>query len=493
MEKSKLLARLRLLSKDEMNDFVLFAESPYFNNNAALTRLLKYLQKYHPELKSLGLSKPLVYKKIFPKKDIFKERRITDLMSHLFKLSEDFFAFEQFKNSPISRARHELLAYRDNHMDKDFQKAASKIEKILSKQIKDENYYLELYLLNKEVFQNPATERVKQAFEKLKISLFNLDVFFIFEKINLAATFENRKKVYNEKYVVKFLKELKEEAHQLSKTHKELAFAEKMLNVIETEEISLTKSLSKDFEIIQPKLNYKTSQIYLFTLLNILSRKFRKGNDEAIPLIFTLYKFGESKGILLQNGKISLPTFNNVCQAAIKQNEKEWQQMFFDKYQNSIYPPESRNDAINLVQASVLFEELMTNPTTEKYKEAIIHISRLNFQNKAYTYKVKSQLLRIYFLDFIKTKDFAELEFLSHFCHAFETQLNRDTTWNTEKTRVFLKIVSVIKRLAKYIYDNSEEKIKALIKELQSSPHFLSRDWIIKIATESLPFTTASF
>lgn len=493
MEKSKLLSRLRLFSKETMADFILFAESPYFNSNAALTRLLKYLQKYHPEFPRAKVAKPLVYKKIFPKKDIYKEKRLNDLMSIVFKFSEDFFAFEQFKKSPVSRARHELLAYRDNNMDKDFQKTVLKMEKILATQIKDENYYLEQYLLNKEVFQNPATERTNQAFEKLMISLSNLDTFFVFEKINLAATLENRAKVYNEKYTVKFLKELKQEARELSKTHEELAFAGRILKVIETEDISLTKELCNEFEAIQPKLNYKTSQIYLFTLLNILSRKFRTGNNEVTAYIFSLYKLGDNKGILLQNGKISLPTFNNICVAAVKEGEKEWQQMFFDKYKNSIHPPESRDDAINLAKASVLFEELIVSGERHKIKEIIIIIQNLNFQNKAYTYKVKSQLLRLYFINFTTTKTFEELDFLLYFCKAFEIQLNRDTTWASKRKEVFLTMSNYTKRLAKYIYNNDKKKIEALITELQSSSDFFTRSWIMKSAEEAIYSSSASF
>lgn len=442
MLKSKLLLHLRLLSSDEMNDFVLFAASPYFNTNAALVRLLKYLKDYHPELNSPRLSKSLVYKNIFSENYVYKEKRINDLMSNLYRLFQDFMAFNRFKHSPVPRVMQELSAYREHNMDKSFQKAVIKVKKLSETRIKDEVYHLEQYLLHKEIFKNSSTEKIKQALPSLKAFMNHLDNFFIQEKINIGIIVKNREKAFQESHVILLFNEIKKACKSIAITSEVLVFSEKILSVVEKEELILAKSLCDDFKTIQSQLRHETAQMYLFILLNIFSRKFRAGHTDVLPYIFTLYKFAESKGILLREGKISLATFNNVCVIAVKQNEKEWQKMFFNKYSNFIYPIENRDDAVNLARASVLFEELVTDKESHNIKDVITVINELTFKDKNYVYKVKSQLLRLYFLEFTLTKTSEDLEFLLYFCRAFEKQLKHDTTWNTSRVAVFLKIVS---------------------------------------------------
>ena len=392
MENSKIIARLRILSEQEMKDFILFADSPYFNSNAALTRLLKYLQKYHPDLKGTKLTKELVYKKVFPEKAVFKEKRLNDLMSQLFKLSEDFLAFDKFKKSPVSRVRHELLAYRDNKMDKSFQKTAMKAEKILEQERNEEHYYLEQYLLNKEIFHHSGTERHRVNMKSLEEMKKHLDKFLITEKNQLVIITKNREKVLNEKHEILLFDSLQEELKSLVESNDVMHFSTRIAKVIETEEDNLLFELCEKYKIVQPSLSFRASQNYLFTLLNILARKLREGYEKINSLIFSLYAYAFENNLLLQNGRLTETTFINICMIAGKEGKREWQEKFFKEYQNYIFPEQSRNDSVVLARAFIIFESIQNVQDSSKIKEAILLINQLNLKSTPYIYRVKSIL-----------------------------------------------------------------------------------------------------
>lgn len=486
MEKSKLLSRLRFFSKEKMADFVLFADSPYFNSNAALTRLLKYLQKHHPELQGRRLSKPIVYKNIFPGKDTYKEKRLNDLMSNLFKLSEDFFAFEQFKKSPVSRVRHELLAYRDNRMDKSFQKTAIKAEKILEQERNEEHYYLEQYLLNKEIFHHPGTERHRVNMKSLEEMKRYLDNFLIMEKNQLVIITKNREKVLNEKHEISLFDSLQKELRSLIESNDVMHFSTRIARVIETEEDNLLFELCEKYKIVQPSLSFRASQSYLFTLLNILARKLREGYEEINSIIFSLYAYAFENNLLLQNGRLTETTFINICMIAGREKKGEWQEKFFREYQNYIFPEQSRNDSVVLARAFIIFESIQNSQDSSKIKEAILLINQLSLKNTSYVYRVKSILLRLYFLDFNQNKDYEEFEFLSYFCTSFEVQIKRNKMWNKKKAHAFLSLISFTRNLAKYLYEGNVIGIEKLLTNLENHSNFFSKSWLQTKAREAL-------
>lgn len=48
MRKSNLIQLLSKLSKDELDRFGKFAESPYFNSNRKVVEFFSYLRRFHP-------------------------------------------------------------------------------------------------------------------------------------------------------------------------------------------------------------------------------------------------------------------------------------------------------------------------------------------------------------------------------------------------------------------------------------------------------------
>ena len=277
MENSKIIARLRILSEQEMKDFILFADSPYFNSNAALSRLLKYLQKYHPDLKGTKLAKELVYRKVFPEKAVFKEKRLNDLMTQLFKLSEDFFAFDRFKKSPLIRKRHELISYREHNMKNDFDKSTTStgVKKLLEKETQNEYCLVEKYLLEKEIVLFQSAQATKQKERQFEPVLNALDYFYFREKLIFATITKNREKTLTRSYNISLLKEISNITVN-AKSEKDFNhFLVRFIEVQDSEDKVELEKLIAIYKEISSSLSLRYAQMILYIFINIFSRKFR--------------------------------------------------------------------------------------------------------------------------------------------------------------------------------------------------------------------------
>ncbi len=479
MEKSKLTNRLRIFSAQEMKDFILFADSPYFNSNAALTRLLKYLQKYHPDLKSKKLSKELVYKKIFPEKGVFKEKRLNDLMSHLFKLSEDFLAFNRFKKSPVARSKQEFLSYRERGMNKDFSKTAVKLKRAIEAAPANEEYHFELFLLNKELFIEQGEDKV----QSLNAVFHHLDQYFIQEKLLFAAFAKNREKYMKEQYEVNYLDVFTDK--QLITADLAIYFSN-LRQVIATEDIETIKSLIGDFKRHKEKLSQRLSYCLLILILNILMRKLQEDENKVTSVIFNLYKFAVDENFILFNNKINDSTFANICIIAEKMEERVWQKDFILNYQDKVFPIENRQNTISFVRAFILFNQAKDSMSSKKIAEAIIEMNTLSFTDFRYTYTVRIQLIKLHFNDFLLEKNYESFDFLTNFCKNFENQLYRDYKISNPRVTMYLNFSKSVKKLATYIFDKKNEKIIELKEQIMSLDSLFARQWLNKKIGEAI-------
>lgn len=478
MENSKLIKRLRILSEQEMKDFILFADSPYFNSNAALTRLLKYLQKYHPELEGTKLSKALVYKKVFPEKGIFKEKRLNDLMTQLFKLSEDFLAFDRFKKSEVARAKQEFLSYREKGMDKDFSKAAIKLKKAIEAEPENEEYHFELFLLNKELFIEQGEDKVKS----LNAVFHHLDQYFIQEKLLFAAFAKNREKLLREEFNISLLDLITSE--QLEKEGLS-AFFSNLRQVLITENIEEIKCLIDEFKLQIEKLSKRLSYCILILILNILVIKHREIENRVTTIIFDLYKFAVAEKLIPFNNKISESTFINICILAAKMAEKEWLKNFMANCQDKIIPQKNRENTVNIATASVLFEWTRNSRNLKEIAEIVVEMNTLSFTDLRYSHMLKVKLAQLHFGELLIKKDYESFDYLINFCKNFETQLYRDKKTVKLKITAFLNFSKSIKKLAIYIFENNPEKIIELKSKITSDSLF-AKKWLLQKAGEAI-------
>lgn len=215
-------------------------------------------------------------------------------------------------------------------------------------------------------------------------------------------------------------------------------------------------------------------------------RKFQEIEDEATPIIFDLYKFSVAENFLSFNDEIHSNTFYNACIFAGKMNESQWLEDFILNYQDKIYPKKDKENTINIVSASILFERTINSIDLKEIARVIVEMNTLSFTDLHYTYMVKVQLARLHYSEFIIADNYEYFEYLINFCKNFESQLYRDSKTNKSRVTMFLNFSKTVKKLATYKYEERMEKITDLKKEITSSKLLFAKQWLIKKIGEAI-------
>ena len=91
-----LIQLLNTFSKEEMREFGKFVNSPFHNNRSDVILFFDEIKKFHPGFNKSEFSKENIFSLIFPKKK-YQDDVIRRLASNLFKLAEEFCAYNNFR------------------------------------------------------------------------------------------------------------------------------------------------------------------------------------------------------------------------------------------------------------------------------------------------------------------------------------------------------------------------------------------------------------
>ena len=95
MKNSKLIFLLRILQPQEFRKLGKMVKSPFFTQNTHLPALYQYLKQDYPNFDSARLTKPTVFKKIFPGYD-YSDIKIRNLMRDLSRLDRRLLSVKSF-------------------------------------------------------------------------------------------------------------------------------------------------------------------------------------------------------------------------------------------------------------------------------------------------------------------------------------------------------------------------------------------------------------
>jgi len=115
MHQSKLIVLLKSLSKVELNHFIEFTASPFFNKNSKVNQLLQLLVKAYPRFSPEQTDRKKVYQSLFNDKNIH-EQKLRYLSSDLTSLLENFLAYSTFEKDTFSKQHFLLDAYRSRNI-----------------------------------------------------------------------------------------------------------------------------------------------------------------------------------------------------------------------------------------------------------------------------------------------------------------------------------------------------------------------------------------
>jgi len=398
MKDASLIKILSSLSLKEFNKFLLFVQSPYFNKDEYIVRLVKFFKKIHPVYKGEAIERALVFKKIF-KNEPFDYLKLRRLFSASLKLLEQFFLTEFQKENKRTYHIDLMRALNEKDLDKRFLKSELKTKAIVYENtITDKDYYftkysyqftLDEWLVAHDDFSEP---------ELIQGAIDNLDRFYILEKLNQSIAMLNRSAVLqtrtkDQEFTYPLINEIVAYIEKNEALFKDdpaiLIYYKQYISTINEDDEASYFDLCKLAEENIDCFSKHEGRFLYYALLNYAAQKINTGNSSYFKHTFEIQKKMLAQGFLDQNGVLPDLSFRNLVISSLALKEFDWAYDFIENY-HSFLPKNIRSNAYNYNLAYYYCE-------INKYEEAHKLLWNVEYKNLMYNLNAKAMLLRIYY------------------------------------------------------------------------------------------------
>lgn len=343
MFKSAFIETLKTFSREDMKQFGLLIQSPFFNTNQSVVKLFEQIKKLYPEFSEKQTDKKLLFEKAFGKvryDDSFMRMTIFRLM----ELAKEFLILKNLQRNNLMKETLLIDELSFRELNTLLIKSVAGLDKIIDKQkSKEAQTYFAKFRL--EYYKNELkaldTKMItyKDALDKdLMLEQKSLNIFFFISSLKFFQYFLNQKNfvVNTEGYpdfmnsIMDFLKQ--NDDYLKVPVLKVYYFIVLMFTSRDDKYFfELKKILFENGEDI----SYAEKYNLIATLRNYAQRKYSYGNEEFKTSMIDLLKFSIEKNILTpapQGKYISEMRFMNIIWAGIRANELDWLEEFLKKF-----------------------------------------------------------------------------------------------------------------------------------------------------------------
>ena len=476
MHASRLIKMFQILSKKEFRQFKKYVHSPFFNTNGQLIELFEYIDKYYPTLDSRMLSKEHVFRHLFPNDRIFQAKKVSNLMSELSLLVEDFLVQLEFIDNKIERKKLRAEALGKRNLTGSLQKTFQQLDKELDiVPIQDLAYYLSLFQKNHKLYFDYATQKLTPNKEGLLKAMRNLDSFYFLGKLQMGIEMKSRERIYDERHKIHFLDEI---IFHVSKDIEEfsplLRIYYHLVQLAQSENETHFFKAKELFNKCWSNLGLNDKLFIMLCLFNYATPKSSQGNLVFLKENLELYKFGLERNILIANKRLSEVSFINIIAIGIQLKEYNWLEIFIAKYSNYL-------DLKIREQIKVLSLALIYFSKTEYSKtiELIISHSFPKFINKT---RAKSLLLRAIYEE-LAVDESQYILFISQ-SQTFERFLRRNKQFSQKY--YYLDFIQILRQMAKKRYNKSisQKFILKIRQRVMENENLANKPWVLKKINE---------
>lgn len=484
MLKSKAIDIIKSFSKTEFDRFKKFVESPYFNTNAGIVRLVSVLESYHPDYNSEGLTEELLYKKVYAGNK-FSYSLMRNLMSELLHLSESFLINNRFNNDILKHPSN-IIDLLDELQNRDISNHFKLRLKNAEKMIKKEKFDSSLYKNNVQLINFILDDE----YNKVSFRHSLKDIFFRKAVYELCSTANSLYRNANSIHFISIENNVSADESLFFIFLKCIDFR-KFLNELEKRRSSETLVIEIYFKLILIILEPENLDNYYEVKNNIFKNISKFSNSEKYSLLNVLRNyvlFEHARGVKTLEHEVRsinlkmLDTldfkkdkmesilgiiFLGIFYDSVSNNDLSFAEEFISKYSGQLRK-EIRKDIHGYATALIHFAK----SEFERSLEALSHVKP---PNKVYFVKIKHLYIMLYYELGYYEEGLSVIDSYKHYLDNNKVQ-NQDMRKNLLRLcRLYLRLY----RLKMNTGNTGEFDVIRFMKELDSEKLNSETKWIL--------------
>lgn len=469
MSKNVLLRSLQSLDTREYARLQKWVDSPYHNADQKLSQLLSLILA---DLELESLDRERLDVALYPEQE-FNYARITNHLSDIKALLEDFLVWERLKAQPEQRKLQLLNITRERKLEGLYQQTDRYFQRLAERQ----TYFAEpdflLYQLVEEERYIAFTEQDVRALDQsLQRKIEWGDRYFVGHMLKTVCQLLNRRNVLQDSqnlpglkqfltYIERDFERFVDWPH-LSLYHAvlQMLLHESDANYDHFREV-LKRSAKQQIPYEEHKPLYQYAQNYCIKQAN-------QGHEKYLAELFTIYQEMIEQELIYYQGFISPNDVKNIVVLGVRLQEYDWTEYFLDSFAERV-APEQRHNAIAYNRAYLLYAR-------GERRAALRQLTQVQYQDVFYLLGGRSMQLKIYY-------EMLDDEGLEAGLHAFDNALRRDRLLPDYRKTAYREFVRLLRKLMKYraLPTTQQKLVQAkLQQELQASESGIHRDWLEK-------------
>lgn len=457
-------------SKAELRRLSKLVRSPFFTHRQEMARMFGFLATCRYRDKPLP-DKELLFQKSFPVKP-YDDLLLRATMSDLRELLEDFLIWQKLRGDKF-RSRLALAAqYRERNLARFFSQAMKKAAKELDgdpyKNVEHLARQLD-FQLEKAHFQTQTVRTTELPLQAISNSI---DLLYLAQKLRHACTQRSHQAVFKTDYDFGLLHKVLDEVEPGGLLKVPAIALYYYCYRFLTEQYSLDYFQRFRTELRQNGRVFPDGELkglYLLAI-NFCIRKLNEGSESFVREGWELYQEGLVKGFLLEHGRLSGFTFNNVVAFGIKLGVLREVEVFIQKYRKVLEPGQQ--------EGFVHFNLARLEYSRHQLSAALRLLQTADFKDLVNNLIAKTLQLKIYY-------ELGEFDLLESHLDSFRIFIRRRELSDYHRAN-FTNIIGLVRKLM--ALPPGEKQAKSALRAIIVNTEILSeRDWLLDMLGKTGP------
>jgi hypothetical protein len=492
MKDSKLLEILNTLTAEETQSIPAFLDFSLLNAAYDVTaddikRLWHVLQTLRTNFNDVELDPNLVYKMVFPKKNVVKGR-LEKTMSALLKEIEKLISYRFYteggllpSDDAFTKQFSLLKFYSDRQLKSRFERTVEKMKAdCAGEACKDPDSFLKSYYIEVADYEYQSYYSTQKGDVNLRSTLDSLDLFYVVSQLNHLTSIisKNQRMSFDITKHLELLDDLesiirKKQLEKMPVIETYWATIQMLLEKINFDEFQATLNRNETFFTLAQRKRLRTIE------RNKCVELFNTGQKEYVFILSQLLEKHLDAGYLYYESGLKPSTLLNLTAVAVRVKNFSWIKKVLDTHRNRIISADDAEQVFRLNYAAYHFGK-------GEYKAASDHISN-DYKFKDLYYDLTKRRLEIKILYEQKEGDLctAHNEAFKNYLFTRTKKKKEDNfpTITFEPNNNFVNFITALLNLTK----SDKVKIKHFYEKLMETPAVADQDWFLEKVLLLLP------